>query len=172
MDAASNISIASHYRLANRLSGAEHWLLRRPAILMYLGFIGNSSFKSDYFRDAAHWQRVMREYIAGVVPEGWIGQTTAHERGGSVTMLIRSLPILQVSAEPQPSRIRGNGVEQTMDVASVAMISLTFIGAQVAQKAASASIDSLWQRFSTAFEGRPNSRSPRSLARSGGVFSR
>ena len=40
-----------------------------------------------------------------------------------------------------------------MDVASVAMISLTFIGAQVAQKAASASIDSLWQRFSRAFEG-------------------
>lgn len=39
-----------------------------------------------------------------------------------------------------------------MDVASVAMISLTFIGAQVAQKAASASIDSLWQRFSKAFE--------------------
>src|SRR5687767_8322545 len=39
-----------------------------------------------------------------------------------------------------------------MDVASAAMISLTFIGAQVAQKAASASIDSLWQRLSKAFE--------------------
>ena len=43
VDAASNISIASHYQLANRLSGAEALAARGvPAILMYLGFIGDT----------------------------------------------------------------------------------------------------------------------------------
>lgn len=98
VDTESNISAASHYQLANRLSGVEALAsCGVPAILMYLGFRGDTYFKSDYFRDDDHWQQVMLGYIAGVVPAGWIGQTTAHERGGSVTMLIRSLPILQVS---------------------------------------------------------------------------
>jgi CheY-like chemotaxis protein len=40
----------------------------------------------------------------------------------------------------------------SIDVMSAAMISLTFIGAQVAQKAASGSIDLLWERFTAIFE--------------------
>jgi hypothetical protein len=99
----SNISAASHYQLANRLSAAEALAsCGVPVILMYLGFVGDTYFKSDYFRDDAHWQEAMRGYTAGVVPPGWIGTTTAHEDGGSVTMVVRSLPIQQVSGPKSP----------------------------------------------------------------------
>jgi hypothetical protein len=48
-------------------------------------------------RDDLHWQRVMGAYLEGVAPLWWPGQTTAHASGGSVTMLIRSLPATHVS---------------------------------------------------------------------------
>jgi CheY-like chemotaxis protein len=44
----------------------------------------------------------------------------------------------------------------SIDAMSAAMISLTFIGAQVAQKAASGSIDLMWTRFRSIFEQQTN----------------
>jgi len=69
-----NIGVSSPYQLANRLSAAEVLAsCRVPVLLLYLGFIGDTYFKSDYFRDDAHWQRTMHAYTARVLPEGWIG---------------------------------------------------------------------------------------------------
>ena len=99
VDPQCQIGIDSHYQLANRLSAAEALAsCGVPVILLYLGFTGDTYFKSDFFKDDPHWQRVMGAYLDGVVPLGWPGQTTPrNDRGGSVTMLIRSLPVRSIS---------------------------------------------------------------------------
>lgn len=92
----------SHYQLANRLSAAEALAsCGVPVVLLYLGFTGDTYFKDDYLRDDLHWQRVMGAYIDGVVPLWWPGHTTPHTEGGSVTMLVRSLPVREVSTRDQ-----------------------------------------------------------------------
>src|SRR3954464_1816520 len=71
VDGECNISIDSHYQLANRLSAAEALAsCGVPVILLYLGFTGDTYF-TDHFRDDAHWQRVMGSYLDGVVPLAW-----------------------------------------------------------------------------------------------------
>lgn len=90
--------VDSYYQLANRLSAAEALAsCGLPVVLLYLGFTGDTYFRDDHLRDDPHWQRVMGAYLDGVAPLWWPGQTTPHASGGSVAMLIRSLPATQVS---------------------------------------------------------------------------
>jgi hypothetical protein len=96
-----NIQRDSHYQLANRVAFA--WKLAQcgmPVVLLYLGFIGDSGI-SDVgvpFRDNDHWQRVMGAYIQGFLPQSFPETRIEFESGGSMVMLIRSLPIMEVSS--------------------------------------------------------------------------
>jgi hypothetical protein len=95
-----NIQRDSHYQLANRVAFA--WKLAQcgmPVVLLYLGFIGDSGI-SDVgvpFRDNDHWQRVMGAYMQGVLPQSFPETRIEFESAGSMTMLIRSLPVMEVS---------------------------------------------------------------------------
>ena len=87
-----NLSIESHYQLANRL--AWTWKLADcgvPVVLLYLGFTGDTYF-ADHFKDGDHWQRAMGAYMQGVVPVGLPGHTVELGGRGSFVMLVRSLP--------------------------------------------------------------------------------
>jgi hypothetical protein len=98
VDRRCRICVDSHYQLANRLSAAETLAsCGVPVVLLYLGFTGDTYFR-DYLKDDSHWQRVMGAYLDGVVPLSWPGTTTLHRAsGGSVTLLIRTLPAMEVS---------------------------------------------------------------------------
>lgn len=90
----------SHYQLANRVAFA--WKLAQcgmPVVLLYLGFIGDSGI-SDVgvpFRENDHWQRVMGAYMQGVLSQSFPETRIEFESAGSMTMLIRSLPVMEVS---------------------------------------------------------------------------
>jgi hypothetical protein len=59
----------SHYQLANRLTTAVQLAYTgTPVCLLYLGFVGDSYFASDYFQSDEHWQRAMGAYLQGNVP--------------------------------------------------------------------------------------------------------
>jgi hypothetical protein len=93
------LSIESHYQLANRLAWA--WKLADcgvPVVLLYLGFIGDTYFRSDYLRDADHWQRAMGAYMQGVVPKGLPGTPIAGQNGATFTLHVNSLPIIELSS--------------------------------------------------------------------------
>lgn len=87
-----------HYQLSNRI--AHMWKLADmglPVVLLYLGFTGDTYFKNDYLRDDDHWQRVMGGYMHKVVPQEFPGQTLSFASGGSATMLVKALPVKEVS---------------------------------------------------------------------------
>jgi hypothetical protein len=95
-----NIQRDSHYQLANRVAFA--WKLAQcgmPVVLLYLGFIGDSGI-SDVgvpFRDNDHWQRVMGAYMQGVLAQSFPDTRIEFESAGFMTMLVRSLPVMEVS---------------------------------------------------------------------------
>lgn len=69
-----NISIASHYQLSNRVTSA--WRLNKldvPAVLLYLGFIGDDDFK-DKFESKFIWEEKFTKYIKGIVPVEFINE--------------------------------------------------------------------------------------------------
>lgn len=91
-----NINLDSHYQLANRIAFA--WKLAQcgmPVVLLYLGFLGDTGIADvgPPFRDNNHWQRVMGAYIHGVLPQSFPETRIEFENGGSMIMLIRSLPV-------------------------------------------------------------------------------
>jgi len=89
-----NISIDHCYQLSNRVASA--WKLTEsglPTVLLYLGFIGDEYFE-DHFVDAEHWQRMMGAYLINVVPLSFPGKTVKFEKEVTLTILIKSLPIL------------------------------------------------------------------------------
>ena len=97
-DGLFQLSIDSHYQLANRLAYA--WKLADlgvPTVLLYLGFNGDKYFTHDYIRDDRHWQRVMGGYIQGVVPHHFPERVHELGKGGSIQMLVRSLPVFEES---------------------------------------------------------------------------
>lgn len=92
-----HLSIDSHYQLANRIATA--WKLAScglPAVLLYLGFTGDTYFRRDHFRDDAHWQDFMKSHITGVFPTERLEQGIDCG-GATMTILIRSLPIKEKS---------------------------------------------------------------------------
>lgn len=92
------LTIDSHYQLANRIAWA--WKLADcgiPVVLLYLGFLGDTYFRSDYLTDADHWQRAMGAYLRGVVPLGFPGTPIAGRNGGTFTLLVKSFHIAEVS---------------------------------------------------------------------------
>ena len=88
-----NITIDSHYQLANRL--AWTWKLAEcglPVVLLYLGFIGDTHFR-DCFRHDDHWQGVMKVHLEGSVPLDLPGRTITVGSTGSFVLLVKSMPV-------------------------------------------------------------------------------
>jgi hypothetical protein len=95
-----NIQRDSHYQLANRVAFA--WKLAQsgmPTVLLYLGFLGDTGIVDVGipFRDNDHWQRVMGAYIHGVLLQSFPETRIKFNNGGSMIMLIRSLPVVELS---------------------------------------------------------------------------
>jgi hypothetical protein len=95
-----NVQRDSHYQLANRVAFA--WKLAQggmPVVLLYLGFLGDTGIADvgPPFRDNDHWQRVMGAYMCGVLPQYFPETRIEFESAGSMTMLVRSLPVMEVS---------------------------------------------------------------------------
>jgi hypothetical protein len=70
-----DISRDKHYQLSNRVAFA--WQLKQlniPVVLLYLGFTGDTYFKTDFFKDDLHWNVEFDKYIAGVVPIDFINK--------------------------------------------------------------------------------------------------
>lgn len=91
------ISARSHYQLSNRVAWA--WRLAQhgvPVCLFYLGFLGDRYFP-DYFTDSDHWQRAMGAYMGEVVPPSLPGRTVKLAGEGSFLILVKSLPVSEVS---------------------------------------------------------------------------
>lgn len=97
-DGVFDLDVSSHYQLANRVAYA--WKLADlglPVVLLYLGFTGDTYFHADYIRDDAQWQRVMGGYLQGVVPPQFPERLHPLTGGGSLQMLVRSVPVAEVS---------------------------------------------------------------------------
>ena len=102
------IAVGTHYQLANRI--AFTWKLATlgiPTVLVYLGFTGDSGI-SDVglpLGGHRHWQEVLLEHAAPVVPEQFWGRRI-NVGNTSMWPLIRSLPVREVSAS-MPPRVSG-----------------------------------------------------------------
>jgi hypothetical protein len=84
------ISCESHYQLANRFAWA--WKIASlgvPVVLVYLGFL-NADEMGSPFVSAAAWERVVRSYSRGIVPEG-IWERSLSVGGTPLVAAIRSL---------------------------------------------------------------------------------
>jgi hypothetical protein len=87
-----DISCCTHYQLANRV--AFSWKIASlgiPVILVYLGFLGDESWK-DKFIDNNHWKCELRKYMDRHIPEDFIDQWICCGKSKMQT-IIRSLPI-------------------------------------------------------------------------------
>lgn len=105
VDSRIAISVDRHYQLSNRLAWA--WRLAEHGLnvaLLYLGFVGDLNIAEDYFRDADHWQRAIGAYMSGVVPVGLPGRFIDLPGGGSLILLVESLPIIAISSPAKPHR--------------------------------------------------------------------
>jgi len=88
------LSADHHYQLANRLAYLNKLAsLGIPTVLLYLGWLQSPDWPVDCLRDAAHWDQVMSDYMKDVVPATFPGQVFQTPAGGSMLMLIRSLPV-------------------------------------------------------------------------------
>jgi hypothetical protein len=97
-DGVFNLDVGSHYQLANRVAyGWKLASLGLPVVLLYLGFTGDTYFADDYIRDDAHWQRVMGGYLQGVVSQQLPERPVVVQGGGSLLLVIRSLPVSEPS---------------------------------------------------------------------------
>ena len=96
------ISRDKHYQLSNRVAWA--WKLASlgvPTILVYLGFIGDNGIQDvgPYFENEPHWQETVRNYVAQVLPSGFLERLIPC---GAATMqiILRSRAVL----EPSPGK--------------------------------------------------------------------
>lgn len=100
VDSRINITIDSHYQLANRL--AFSWKLASlgiPVVLQYLGFTGDDGIRNvgKPFADATDWQEAFAAYVSDVFP---IDLTDKRMEVGSVPIWVvsRSRQIIEVSS--------------------------------------------------------------------------
>ena len=104
----TQIDVGTHYQLANRI--AITWKLATlgiPTVLVYLGFTGDSGI-SDVglpLSGHCHWQNVLLEHAAPVVPD-WLWGRRIDVGKTSMWPLIRSLPVREISV-PMPQRVSG-----------------------------------------------------------------
>jgi hypothetical protein len=70
-----------------------------PTVLLYLGFLGDNGIADVGvpFHDNDHWQRVMGGYIYNVLPQSFPETRIEFGNGGSMIILVRSLPVMEVS---------------------------------------------------------------------------
>lgn len=91
------LSDQSHYQLANRIAFAVYLANQGyQIVLLYLGFTGDVYF-NDAIRDEFQWQRVVGDYLQGVVPQTFPDRHFATNSGGSLHFLVRSLPVIEIS---------------------------------------------------------------------------
>ena len=91
------LSCEDHYQLANRLSYSVYLASQGyRVVLLYLGFLGDTYF-DDQLTDPNQWQRAMGGYLQGVVPQQFPDRLHQVQGGGTLIMLIRSLPVFEVS---------------------------------------------------------------------------
>ena len=95
------ISRDSHYQLSNRVAYA--WKAAQcglPVVLLYLGFTGDDGIADagEPIRDAGHWDQVMGGYMAGIVPESFLGEVVLFPSGGSMRMVIAAMECAEVSS--------------------------------------------------------------------------
>ena len=87
------LSADSHYQLSNRLTYlnklAEEGV---PTVLMYLGWLNSPDWRLDPLRDADHWKIVVEDHMKAVAPVSFLEQTYLTNSGGSMQMVVRSLP--------------------------------------------------------------------------------
>jgi hypothetical protein len=96
------ISRDSHYQLSNRVAFA--WKLASlgvPAILVYLGFIGDTEIGDvgPYFESESRWQQTVQNYVAQVLPSGFLERPIPCG-AATMQMIIRSRVVL----EPSPAK--------------------------------------------------------------------
>jgi len=95
------ISRDSHYQLSNRVAFA--WKLASlgvPAILVYLGFIGDTGIADvgPHFRSAAHWQETVWDYMKQVLPSDFV-ECPIPCGAATMQLIIRSKDVLRPSSE-------------------------------------------------------------------------
>ena len=95
------ISRDIHYQLSNRIAFA--WKLASlgiPTILVYLGFIGDTGIQDlgPYFESESHWQETVRNYVAQVLPSGFLERPIPCS-AATMEMFIRSRAVLEPSPE-------------------------------------------------------------------------
>lgn len=58
-------SYVGYYQVANRIAYANFTsrMLNKPVILIFLGFVGETDFKPDYFRTSTDWENHMRKIL-------------------------------------------------------------------------------------------------------------
>jgi ADP-ribosylglycohydrolase len=66
------------------------------AVLLFLGFTGDDFFP-DHFRSPETFESALRNHLAAVVPGDILGQRVPHKSGGSMTILIGTLPVVEPS---------------------------------------------------------------------------
>jgi ADP-ribosylglycohydrolase len=66
------------------------------AVLLFLGFTGDDYFP-DHFRGPESFVAAVREHLTAVVPFEVVGQRVPHKSGGSMSILIGSLPVQEPS---------------------------------------------------------------------------
>ena len=91
-----NLSIDSHYQLANRIASA--WKLSScglPVVLLYLGFIGDTYFE-DHFCTDGEWQDIMRQHLNRVFPQQCVNIPLMIDET-PLSVIIRSLPVRSIS---------------------------------------------------------------------------
>jgi ADP-ribosyl-[dinitrogen reductase] hydrolase len=66
------------------------------AVLLFLGFVGDDYF-ADQFADSAGFEADVRRHLAALIPSDAIGRRVPHGSGGSMSVLIESLPVREPS---------------------------------------------------------------------------
>jgi hypothetical protein len=99
LDAGVNITLDTHYQLANRLAFA--WKIASlgvPVVLVYLGFLRDSGITDagKPFVDASDWQLAFGRYTNGVVPASLFGRRL-EVAATPIWLLERSRDVIAVS---------------------------------------------------------------------------
>lgn len=97
----TSLSAEHHYQLSNRVAWA--WKAANagvPVILLYLGFTGDNDVRPGCgFLNHEHWLREVQKYAAGVIPPVAVEAPVKVANGGSLRLLVWTLPAKPVDGK-------------------------------------------------------------------------